>query len=183
MSEVECPRYPRLLSKRGFVEEALEEVQLVHDEEEVIDSAEPSRVQIWNMERSAARGANPKEARQRLRASPEPGFYLATRTSWNLKILHRLGLLSHPGRRLSTLPVFAFAFIGAAVALFVTPVSGPAAAAVSSEAAAVAAGTLAGRRTTARAGSAFRFVTLGLAAAVAVPLGTLTAAVRANPSR
>ena len=102
--EAERSRYLNLLSKRDSVAQAREEerqeaqpekvqqeVRLVHDEEETAVSADPNRVQIWNMGRSAALGAHPKEARQRLRTSLEPGIYLATSTFRNLKILHRLG--------------------------------------------------------------------------------------------
>ena len=103
VSEAECSRYLNLLSKRGFVEqvrdaplvgqpeEAQEELQLVDDEEETLAAAEPSKIQNWNLGRSAALGQNPKEARERLRAALAPGFYLVTSTFRNLKILHRLG--------------------------------------------------------------------------------------------
>ena len=103
VSEAECSRYLNLLSKRGFVEqvrdeplvgqpeEAQEKLQLVDDEEETLAAAEPSKIQNWNLGRSATLGQNPKEARERLRAALAPGFYLVTSTFRNLKILHRLG--------------------------------------------------------------------------------------------
>ena len=97
VSEAECSRYLNLLSKRGFFEqvrdaplvgqpeEAQEELQLVDDEEETLPAAEPSKIQNWNLGRSAPLGQNPKEARERLRAALAPGFYLVTSTFRNLK--------------------------------------------------------------------------------------------------
>ena len=105
-SEVECSRYLNLLSKRAFVtkpreeevredpqEEPRPDIVIERDEEEEVMVAPPdlSRVQIWNMGRSAALGSNPKEARERLRSQLDPGFYVSTSTFRNLKILHRLG--------------------------------------------------------------------------------------------
>ena len=102
-AEADCNRYLALFSSRAFAKQKREEevlesvpeehhdVEVVQDEEDVLVPSGPTRIEVWNANRSAAFGDKPKEARKLLRSSMEPWFYLATSTFRNLKILHRLG--------------------------------------------------------------------------------------------
>ena len=48
--------------------------------------------QAWNRERTQWLGTDPKEARAKLRAELEPGFYVSTSGKRNIRTLHQLGL-------------------------------------------------------------------------------------------
>ena len=56
------------------------------------DWSQNSSQQSWNRERTQWLGTDPKEARAKLRAGLQPGFYISNSGKRNIRTLHQLGL-------------------------------------------------------------------------------------------